>query len=719
MKFRGSKRLFGVDPEPRIVAVEWVEGALVQIFSRQADSGLTVARPETWQPFLWSVTPQKNSLHLQGNLALGHLVKFESWEELGQVCRDPAQNFVLSDPVQQYLTVSGKTLFKEMDWPDLRRLQLSVQTDCLEGGPHPDRNSLLGIAVSDHTGWEEFLSVQPDASSEGERAVLEALNQIVAERDPDILEGHNLLKLGLPYLMARARRLNCPLQWGRNGTLPRSRPSRLQIAEKTIQFERFSIYGRHILDTWILAQLYDVGTRELEDFELQSLAVHFGISKKTPLLVPEIQSTLLRDPEQLRCDALRDVQEIRAISDVLGCSYFLQAQIFPMSFQEVMLRGNATRINALFLREYLRCQHSIPQLPAPEPFEGGSTDVFFTGVLKNVWHCDVASLYPSVILKFGLTPAFDQLQIFSGLLMELRTFRLEAKAMARHHGLHSAQQHYFNALQGVFKILINSFYGYLGFSQGHFADFQAAAAVTARGRKLLHDMVEWMNQQGARVIEIDTDGIYFQPPADTSLEKMEADLRTKLPEGITVEFDHRYQAMFSYKAKNYALLELDGRLTLRGAALKSRGMERYLRLYVIEFIRLLLEEKTQEAAALCDAFAGKIVRREWPLEMLMKTDTLQDSPASYQKKISLSSRNRSAAFELALKCGGYQAGDRVRYYITGTKKNVIAYQAAKLASTWNPENRDENTAYYLKKLEDLAKKFSPFLALLHFIGFLL
>ena len=638
---------------------------------------------------------------LQGNLALGYLVRFESWEELEKVRRNPAKNFVLSDPVQQYLTVSGKTLFKEMDWSALRRLQLAL----LRPSVSSDFSPLLGIAVSDHTGWEKFLEISE--SSGGERAALEALNQIIMDRDPDVLEGHNLLKFDLPYLLARARKLKCPLMWGRDGSSPRSRSSRIQIAEKTIQLSRFSVYGRHILDTWILAQFYDVGSRDLEGFDLKSVAVHFGISWENPL---PTQSGATHSKLNT-CDILEDVRQIRAISDLLSRSYFIQSQIFPLTLQEVVLRGNATRIDALFLREYLRCQHSIPQFPEPEPFEGGYTDVFVTGILKDVWHCDVASLYPSVILKFNLTPALDQLKIFSGLLKELRTFRLEAKALAHQHSAYSAPGHYYNALQGVFKILINSFYGYLGFSQGHFADFQAAAAVTARGRDILRSMMEWLHEQGARVIEMDTDGIYFQPPPGASSEKMEADLCAKLPEGINVEFDHRYQAMLSYKAKNYALLESDGRLILKGAALKSRGMERYLRIYLTELIRFLLEEKTKEAAVLRDTFSEKIVRREWPIEMLMKTDTLQDSPTSYQKKINLSSRNRSAAFELALKSGIYQAGDQISYYITGTKKNVIAYQVAKSVSSWNSEQRDENIAYYLKKLDDLAHKFAPFLNL--------
>ena len=143
-------------------------------------------------------------------------------------------------------------------------------------------------------------------------------------------------------------------------------------------------------------------------------------------------------------------------------------------------------------------------------FEGGYTDIFFTGVAHNVWHCDVASLYPSIMLKFDCFPVTDQLQIFRHLLTDLRTFRLEAKSEMRAEK-DPAKQHHLQALHNTFKILLNSFYGYLGFAQGNFADFDAAARVTQIGRDLLKKMIDWLAAQGATVIEVDTDGIYFVP----------------------------------------------------------------------------------------------------------------------------------------------------------------------------------------------------------------
>jgi len=93
----------------------------------------------------------------------------------------------------------------------------------------------------------------------------------------------------------------------------------------------------------------------------------------------------------------------------------------------------------------------------------------------------------------------------------------------------------------------------------------------------------------------------------------------------------------------------------------------------------------------------------------MKTDTLQDSLAQYLKKIEATSRNRAAAYELAVKSGrNYQPGDQVSYYITGVKKTVSAYENSRLATEWDASARDENVEYYVAKLNDLVKKFAEF-----------
>lgn len=710
MNFLENQQLFGFDPTPGIVAVEFAEPNLALVFVRQPD-GSTRCDTVPFLPFLWTSEPGGS---LTGNHPLNHTESFSSWTafQAARTAKKALPLFALTDPVQQYLTTSGRTLFKGLAFEDLRRLQLDIETALTAEFrfSSPDRDPLTAIALSDSTGWEDIFVVE-DASPDSERAALEWLNTTIRDRDPDVIEGHNLFKFDLPYLAARAKKHRIRLAWGRGGEPLKSRSSRLQIAEKTIQYPKFTVHGRHIVDTWMLAQYYDVSSRELESFGLKSVARHFGVAETDRVLLegPGIQRAWREDPAAFRTYALQDVRETRAIAALLSRSYFIQAQIFPYNYQDVIIRGNATKIDALFLREYHRQGHSLPDFPEPRPFEGGYTDIFVTGVLPAVWHCDVTSLYPSVMLAFGYTPRTDTLGVFRGLLESLRTFRLTAKQAMRS-ASNEKDRSRLDALQGTFKILINSFYGYLGFAQGHFADFSAAENVTAKGREILRRMVDWLNTRGARVIEIDTDGIYFQPPPDTTLDTLETGLAAELPPGIEVEFDKRYQAMFSYKAKNYALLEESGAMILKGAALKSRGMEPFLREYLETLLRLLLEGRPHEAAALRESVATQIRTRSIPIEALAKTETLQDSLASYQKKIGTSSRNRSAAFELALKSGrNHQAGDQIQYYITGTKKKVTAYENARLASDWQPNARDENVEYYIGKLDDLAKKFESFL----------
>ena len=723
--------VYGFTPEPGLVAVEHAPGEAADamtLFSRRA--GRLATRQEPFAPFLWltkaellaGFEPAPEIIRLAGDNPFRVLARFPTWAALekalghlrkttGRSPSDPgAPFFVLRDPVQQFLLDTGRTSFSDLLLPDLEFLFLDLETDCGPGrefsNPDREEDRILAIALADGRGWELIL----DGHDLDEKALLKKFVEIVRKRDPDVVAGHNLFKFDLPYLDTRARRHRVPLALGRDGSRPEFHASRFTAAERTVAYTHAHLHGRQVVDTYLLALAYDVSHRAMENHGLKTVARHFGVAApdRTYIEGRDIAATFRSDPAAFRRYAADDIRETAAITPILLAAAFAQSLLLPLPLETVCLRGNAGKIEALLLREYLRARHSIPAPEPPRAFEGGYTDLFFEGLARDVHHCDVRSLYPSLLLREGRSPRNDPLGVFLQLLAHLRDFRIDAKKRAADPALAPAAAGRWEALQATFKILINSFYGYLGFPQARFNDYDLAAGVTEQGRDLLRGMVAKLRELGATPIEIDTDGIYFMPPSGVdaaALERFQADFRACLPAGIEVEFDGRYPAMFSYKMKNYALLEDDGTVILKGAALKSRGLEPFLRDYLREWLTLTLHGRAGEIPAMTARRREDLAARRLPVTALAKTEVLSDSPATYQKKREAGGKSRQPAYEVALASGReYQAGDAVSYYVTGEKKSVPVHAFAKLAAAFDPAHRDENPAYYLAKLDALVKK---------------
>jgi DNA polymerase I len=731
--FHENAALFGHDSTPRLLAFELEGDDKVRVFTRTED-GKTVSDVRPFRPFVLLASTDLltgwasgyDVQELQGDGLYRFLVLLHGWGDALRARADlqkvtgktqtasDAPYLFFNDPIQQDLMLTGQTHFLTLPFGDLRRMQLDIETYCGAGYEFPNaaraEDRITAIALGDSTGWEHVISGKALAEAD----MLKELVRIIQERDPDVLEGHNLFRFDLEYIEARAKRHKVKLALGRGGAVLQGHPSRMQIAERAITYRKYEIFGRHIIDTWILAQHYDVTARELEGFGLKEIARHFGLATedRTYILPEKVSWYFDHEPDTLFNYALDDVRETRALSAILSQSYFVQAQIFPFSYQNVALRGNATKIDALLIREYLRQRRAIPTPEPPQEVLGGHTEIAYQGVARRVLHCDVTSLYPSVMLAFAYFPRRDSLGVFASLLKDLRAFRVQAKQLARASETDEARN-YYEALQSTFKILINSFYGYLGFPMGHFNDYQAANQVTAKGRELIHAVMAWLKDRGARLIEIDTDGLYFVAPPDVRTaedeERLLSEMGKVLPEGISLELAGRYQAMFSYKMKNYALLDEGGRLSITGSGLRSRGLELFQREWMEEMFLHLLKGEPQKIRELTQRYAEAFEQHKFDVRKFMKTETLQDSLDTYREKIRGSKRNPAAAYELALRSARpYQPGDQTSYYVSGTSKKVKVHEAAKLASEWDPKNPDENVEYYKAKLVELAEKFRPF-----------
>jgi DNA polymerase elongation subunit (family B) len=270
-----------------------------------------------------------------------------------------------------------------------------------------------------------------------------------------------------------------------------------------------------------------------------------------------------------------------------------------------------------------------------------------------------------------------------------------------------------DAMQSSLKILINSFYGYLGFSRGLFNDYEQADRVTKRGQEVLRGMIDEITTRGGQVVEVDTDGVYFVPPSGDKGEKAEENfvrgLSSTMPKGIHLVLGGRYKKIMSYKKKNYALLGYDEKVELKGSSLVSRSMEAFARGYLHQCIESLLSNNFERLHELYVSLRKNLLEHRLDVRDFAKTETLRDPLEDYAHEVEAGKRNRSASYELALRSRRpFRPGDKISYYFTGTDPNIKAFESCKLIEEWIPNAPDENVAYYLRRLDEYTKKFEVF-----------
>lgn len=726
--------LFGRNDESKVVAAYQTSETTIKIVKRVNNAVVTEERK--FYPFFFL---QDSSLlkgfekkfweiRLAGSNHYQHLCVFHKWSDMRAALRRVADNshhgtgefsrdyskmgevYVKLDPVFQFLMQTGITLFKDMEFAELRRMQLDIETFSRSNFSVASRQDdrIILISLSDNSGWEYVI----DGREKSEAEMLAELVEIIKQRDPDVIEGHNIYNFDLPYIMTRCEMNNVKPKIGRDSLEPKVFTSRVSYAEKEIEYSSVEIPGRHIIDTWLLVQSYDATRRELESYGLKIVAKHFGFAAedRTYIEGSKISETWLTNPDLLVKYALDDVRETRLLSEHLSQTSFYLAQILPYNYGQISRTGSAAKIESLFVREYLRKKHSIPKPQACRQTSGGYTDVFLRGVVGPIIHADVESLYPSLMINYKISPLSDQLGVFQRTLKHLTKLRIDTKRQMKEEA-NSMKKFKLDAMQSSLKILMNSFYGYLGYSRGIFNDYAAANMVTETGQKILRQMITQITSEGGTLVEVDTDGLYFVPPPEHIGEEKEKKFISKLsralPQGINLSLDGRYEKMLSYKKKNYALLNYDGKVKIRGSALISRSMERFGRDFISNAIELVLREDIQGLHNLYVDYANKILSRQLPTEKMVRTETVRESINDYQSEVRANKRNRTASFEAAVNAGlDLRPGNRVSYFIVGSDPHQRSFSNARLYDKDTKDLKEYNAYYYLKKLDEYATRFS-------------
>ena len=703
----------------------WVDDAGSVHVSIATPEGARVEKTAVLKPFAWlGVQPAAvppgitiDELRGEGSFSrLAHVETLEVYENFIKSAKETVRVDAVRPLENQYLIQQRVRLYRELTFGQLRRCQLDIETSSADGSfSDASKPEDRVLAVGLRCGGKNRLLVLAEASDAAEKSLLLELNAALAEIDPDVIEGHNIFKFDLDFLRQRARRLKVACAWGRFGQKASFRNSRLKVAERWIDFPRCDLPGRTVVDTYLLVQLYDITTRELTAYGLKEVAVYFGITdedseERTYLDGGKIAETFWADRARFCAYLEDDLRETQGLADLLLPTYFEQTRTFPILLQEATLRGTTAKIDLLFLEEYYHARQAVPVPQDTAAFEGGFTKSYQEGVFKHVLHFDVASLYPSLLLNIGRNPRNDSLGVFVPLLKSLREYRLKFKLLARNAPTVEERAEA-QARQSSFKILINSFYGYLGFSGARFGDGELAAEVTRRGRELLQSLIEEFSRRGCTILEADTDGIYLSVEKYFSEpEQLLALVAPTLPPGIELEYDGRYTAMFCYKAKNYALY--DGKkVILRGSALRSRGIEPYLKKLSRQLLRYLVGAESETPLTLLGEYRRQLAGRALPVTEVAKSESLSMNPDAYERFMAEGGKPRRASAEAALKMNPRpRMGERVAYYIGPKQKGQTSdWQRARPVELFDAVLSPYDESYYLDKIDDWVERYGKFI----------
>lgn len=675
-----------------------------------------------FKPFIWSSSEYQadgvecSSLQGPEGLLLNKLLSFKNASYYADFLKRRPKDLLMekiANLENQYLMLNEARYFEGMKFSELRRMQLDIETSSQSGFPNPDRDADRIIAVGIGFGGETKILEISANTDDAESELLMRLNDEIQSSDPDTIEGHNIFRFDLDYIRRRSKKLKVPMLWGRFAMEPSFRNSRISIAERIFEYPRMDIPGRTVVDTLLLLQIYDISLRELDSYSLKNAAIHFGISKKdarTYIDGSKIQNAFWDDRETFNKYLEDDIRETKGLADRLLPSYVAQVQNFPLTFQECLLRGTGLKVEYIFLEKYLHANAKLPQIPAATNFvSGGFSESFKSGTFKNILHYDVASLYPSLMLHIGKCPKNDYLNVFLDVLKDLRGARLEYKRKAKSAADPLVQKE-LDARQNSFKILINSFYGYLGLSSARFGDSALADEITTSGRTLLHSLMDDLKKAKCEILEADTDGVYisskefFEKP-ETLIEKV------NMPKGVDLEFDGAYKSMFCYKAKNYALLNCDNKVTIKGSGLRSRAMEKFLRILTNEFLKIQLGASEKNISELIENTRKEILSGKMNIDLIVKNEHLSMSCERYKKAIEETGKGRRASIEAALKLKKEPGvGDKIHYFISDSEFSKGAdWKRSFPIEMYHEIKCPYDKYYYEKKLNEWIERFAEFI----------
>lgn len=350
---------------------------------------------------------------------------------------------------------------------------------------------------------------------------------------------------------------------------------------------KLAIRDKIVCDLFSFAQ----GTVKGRDYSINELAALYRIDKKDGL--EGDARALIGIVESM--NALSLAKEMAEISGYL--------------LNKCLSNSRAERIEYTLLHELYARKYLFPPIIPKEniKYNGGLVLDPVQGFYEDiVLLLDFNSLYPSIIQEFNVCFStvgscgfyitennaegmLDDPDVISSVadrsiesflpkvLRNLVKRRRSVKELLKN-AKNEEEKMILDSRQKALKLTANSIYGCLGFTGSRFCNFEMAAYITARGRKLLSETKALAQELDMKVIYGDTDSIMihtkfpgikeYYPKAMESVRLLVDRINSKY-NNIEIEVEKAFKKLLLYTKKKYAALVFD----MNGSYIETKGLD--------------------------------------------------------------------------------------------------------------------------------------------------
>lgn len=442
---------------------------------------------------------------------------------------------------------------------------------------------------------------------DSESKMLLAWRDFLEKVDADVIIGYNISNFDFPYLLDRARHLQCPRfpYWSRMTEVAS------KVKESTFSSKQMGNRGTMTTNTpgRIQLDLLQLIQRDhqLRSYTLNSVCAQFLGEQKEDVhhtMITELFNGTADSRRRLAVYCLKDAYLPQRLMDKLMClvNYTEMARVTGVPFNFLLSRGQQAKFISQLYRKALEQDLVIPNLPnkesSGEKYEGATVIEPVRQYYKvPIATLDFASLYPSImqahnlcyttllsqtsIDKLGLkegedyivTPNRDRFctsKVRKGLLTQILEELLGARKQAKKDLATETdpfKKAVLNGRQLALKISANSVYGLTGATVGKLPCLAIASSTTSYGRQMIEKTKEEVEAKytiangyshDAQVIYGDTDSIMVKFGTEDLAESMKLGeeaagyVSAKFIRPIKLEFEKVYYPYLLINKKRYA-----------------------------------------------------------------------------------------------------------------------------------------------------------------------